>query len=80
MDRPVDITTVSDSIPQFLPAAQRGVCEYCGCTDTRGCTPACFWIDDDHTVCSAPPCVGRHFGRFASQVQRLVKLIQAGGA
>jgi hypothetical protein len=33
-----------------------GVCRFCGCTDERACTPVCWWITFDRTVCSAPEC------------------------
>ncbi|MBP3037963.1 hypothetical protein J9303_00380 [Bacillaceae bacterium Marseille-Q3522] len=34
----------------------RGVCRICGCTDDHACMTRfgpCWWVDDDHTLCSA---------------------------
>lgn len=33
-----------------------GTCRYCGCTDLSGCWPPCYWLDRQHTVCSAVNC------------------------
>lgn len=29
-----------------------GTCQYCACTDDRGCEDGCSWMDDTHTLCS----------------------------
>jgi hypothetical protein len=36
----------------------RGQCEFCGCTDLRAYEDGCCWMDDTHTLCSNPACVG----------------------
>jgi DNA-binding XRE family transcriptional regulator len=35
------------------PAAVRGVCRQCGCTDNRACQGGCGWANDAHTLCTA---------------------------
>lgn len=30
-----------------------GTCVACGCTDERACAGGCYWMNPDHTVCSA---------------------------
>lgn len=50
----IDLATLEAAA---LPAAQRGTCLYCGCTETNACTPPCSWTDETQTVCSAPACV-----------------------
>jgi len=37
--------------------AKRGVCRYCGCTQTQACYPPCCWVDRNKTVCSSDGCV-----------------------
>ena len=47
-----------------LPLTRRGVCRYCGCSDSRACTVrvhlnlwrGCAWMDTEHTVCDHPAC------------------------
>jgi hypothetical protein len=34
------------------PAPVHGVCRVCGCTDERACEGGCYWVDDEHTLCS----------------------------
>jgi hypothetical protein len=34
------------------------MCEFCGCTDMLACEDGCYWMDDTHTLCSNPCCVG----------------------
>jgi len=29
-----------------------GRCQFCGCTDLRGCAFGCAWVDRAHTLCS----------------------------
>lgn len=29
-----------------------GVCSGCGCTDDQVCEDGCYWVDEDHTMCS----------------------------
>lgn len=41
-----------------------GVCRYCGCTNMTPCAVeeiagdliGCYWLDKEHTACSAPEC------------------------
>jgi hypothetical protein len=33
----------------------------CGCTDDRACAAGCWWIDEEHTVCSTKLCADRFF-------------------
>lgn len=40
------------------PAVRR--CQFCGCTDTAGCYPTCWWmpgLQGLDSVCTAPECV-----------------------
>lgn len=43
-------------------------CRVCGCTELRPCmvrvgdgdlVEICQWMDADHTLCSAPPCIAQ---------------------
>ena len=34
-----------------------GRCRYCACTDTNGCFPPCWWMDQHETVCSSRGCI-----------------------
>jgi len=56
-----------------LPKIRRGHCRYCGCTDERACVlpkrkfpdgvtrgRTCWWIDAEHTVCSASGCFKKY--------------------
>jgi hypothetical protein len=36
----------------------RGVCRHCGCTDKRAGPGGCYWIDQEHTICSACDGIG----------------------
>lgn len=36
---------------------QPGRCRWCGCTDDRGCDPACSWANRAHTLCNATGCL-----------------------
>lgn len=29
-----------------------GTCKVCGCTDEEGCFNGCWWVNDDHDLCS----------------------------
>ena len=41
-----------NEIPE-APAAERGVCTECGCTDEIGSPSGCGWANEDHTLCTA---------------------------
>jgi len=48
---------------QAIPVVyESGRCRVCGCTDEQGCDLGagfvCWWVDEAHTLCSAPKCVG----------------------
>ena len=42
-----------------MPVAS-GICQYCKCTEQRGCACGCSWLDVARTVCSAEACVDQH--------------------
>lgn len=52
----------------FLPPATPGRCRYCRCTDERACPEGCWWIDQEHTVCSNPRCVQRFEYRLSTKL------------
>lgn len=40
-----------------------GICQYCGCTEARGCAAGCGWVDDARDFCNL--CfLGEHVVRF----------------
>lgn len=50
--------TLDTSAPVLL---ERGRCRVCGCTDLQACDLGagfmCWWVDEYHTLCSAPRCL-----------------------
>ncbi len=53
----VPVTVVSDVLVSTTP----GRCRVCGCTENTPCSLGagflCWWVDADHTLCSAPACL-----------------------
>lgn len=49
-----------------------GVCRYCGCTDALGCAEGCWWIDEEHTVCSARACFTKYFADAGETVGTMI--------
>jgi hypothetical protein len=46
-----------------------GVCKRCGCTDAWACAGGCYWIDAEHTLCSA--CLSED--EMRSRIQELMQ-------
>lgn len=57
---------------------KRGVCQFCGCTPARACPGGCWWINEQHTVCSSKPCVDKHFSAMTKSFAGLMSSIRAG--
>jgi len=34
-------------------APKPGTCRVCGCTDDNACEQGCWWVDEEHTLCSS---------------------------
>lgn len=43
---------MTDTTPIQVTLAGPGVCKHCGCTDAWACGGGCYWIDEEHTLCS----------------------------
>jgi hypothetical protein len=48
----------------------RGTCIVCGCTDARACPGGCFWIDEEHTLCSACAGLGNQNGTEQKKIEQ----------
>jgi hypothetical protein len=65
---------IDDLLPLNLSTRiESGVCRYCDCTDDAACFPPCSWIDPQHTVCSAEPCVRKWVTYLKKQVRMAEK-------
>jgi hypothetical protein len=60
--------------------AIQGVCKHCGCTDATACPDGCFWIDEEHTVCSSKPCLDAYFAGHRRVFDRLLESLRRGWA
>jgi hypothetical protein len=63
-------------IPSGNDKRVSGTCQYCGCTDARACPEGCFWIDDEHTVCSSEACVDAWFANIRHVATSFMRLIR----
>lgn len=53
------------------PKPERGTCIVCGCTDARACPGGCWWVDDEHTLCSQCCGLGDHNGAESEVIHHL---------